>query len=259
MRALKIATVPYVNIDPFVRALETLAPCAIERHRPSDLPRIWAGSDVDLCMLSAPAIRDLQLQPLGGASISATGPVLSVLVCSPSPMSRWRRVALDGSSITSNELARWLLEEVLGLSLTWTRADRPDRALLRGEVDAAVIIGDAALRSSWPHVLDLSGLWHDATGLPFVFATWVRGRRTSIPAALLEELLSAAVRRSAGWIASCARGAESSAGLPRDLVERYLRRHISYDFGADERLGLKRFLHGARERNVPALRAGGAA
>ena len=45
-----------------------------------------------------------------------------------------------------------------------------------GQADAILTIGDLALKKSetseFPYVYDLGEVWHEFTGLPFVFALW---------------------------------------------------------------------------------------
>jgi chorismate dehydratase len=58
----------------------------------------------------------------------------------------------------------------------------PDLTTMLLEADAAVLIGDAALRAAHEaesrglHVTDLGQAWKDWTGLPMVFAVWAARR-----------------------------------------------------------------------------------
>jgi chorismate dehydratase len=58
----------------------------------------------------------------------------------------------------------------------------PDLSAMLRVADAAVLIGDPALRATYEaprlglHVLDLGAAWHDWTGLPMVFAVWAARR-----------------------------------------------------------------------------------
>ena len=51
---------------------------------------------------------------------------------------------------------------------------RPDLAAMLATADAALLIGDPALRVDRRglHVVDLAAEWRALTGLPFVFAVW---------------------------------------------------------------------------------------
>ena len=59
----------------------------------------------------------------------------------------------------------------------------PDLSTMLRETDAAVVIGDVALRATLfdaprlgLHVLDLGAAWKELTGLPMVFALWAARR-----------------------------------------------------------------------------------
>jgi chorismate dehydratase len=88
------------------------------------------------------------------------------------------RVALGSTSRTSVRLAQLLLAERFGVQPDYYTCP-PDLALMMREADAAVLIGDAALRANLHDgpkyglaVHDLGALWKEWTGLPFVFAVW---------------------------------------------------------------------------------------
>jgi predicted solute-binding protein len=123
-----------------------------------------------------------------------------------------------------------------------------------GEADAALLIGDAALRidpEKLPfETLDLGGEWVSMTGLPMVFAVWA-GREE-----MVKPNFTAAFNRS------CRHGlarmdeivkAESVArGFDEALVREYLTEHIVFELSEKDYAGMKLYLdHAARlERQV---------
>lgn len=134
-------------------------------------------------------------------AVGSDGPVLSVVLVSVVPLPSVRRVALGSTSRTSVLLARMLLEEEHGLAPSY-EVMPPDLALMLREADAAVLIGDAALRATHEapgrglHVLDLGEAWRFWSGLPMVFAVWAarRGFAEAHPGAVKE--VHEAFRRS---------------------------------------------------------------
>ena len=74
-----------------------------------------------------------------------------------------------------------LLAEVHGVRPDYFRCP-PDLGAMLLEADAAVLIGDAALRATYEAprrglaVHDLGAAWRDWTGLPMVFAVWAARR-----------------------------------------------------------------------------------
>jgi chorismate dehydratase len=92
------------------------------------------------------------------------------------------RVALGSTSRTSVRLAQLLLTERFGVRPDYFTCP-PDLGLMMQEAEAAVLIGDAALRANLHDgprlgldVHDLGSLWKEWTGLPFVFAVWAARR-----------------------------------------------------------------------------------
>jgi chorismate dehydratase len=124
---------------------------------------------------------DLVLLP--DLAVGSDGPVLSVNLVSQVALDALdgRRVALGSTSRTSVLLARMWLAEVHGVRPEYF-ACPPELTSMLLEADAAVLIGDAALRASFDAprrglaVYDLGQVWRDWTGLPMVFAVWAARR-----------------------------------------------------------------------------------
>ena len=124
-----------------------------------------------------------ELVLLPDIAIGSDGPVLSVNLVSQVPLSSLdgRRVALGSTSRTSVRLARMWLEQVHGVRPSYFTCP-PDLTTMLLEADAAVLIGDAALRATHDApglglaVHDLGAAWRDWSGLPMVFAVWAARR-----------------------------------------------------------------------------------
>lgn len=104
-----------------------------------------------------------------------------VLVSRLNNLKRVKRVALDDSSRTSVALVKIIFREFLGFEPEWETSP-PDLKSMLARADAALIIGDPAMKISRDQfrVFDLATLWHDYTGLGFVFAMWMaRGDRAA--------------------------------------------------------------------------------
>jgi len=121
-----------------------------------------------------------ELVALPDIAVGCDGPVMSCVIVSQMPLDRLdgQRVALGSTSRTSVRLAELLLTEQYGVAPDYYRCP-PDLSLMMQEAQAAVLIGDAALRASLHDaprlgldVHDLGTMWKDWTGLPFVFAVW---------------------------------------------------------------------------------------
>lgn len=124
------------------------------------------------------------LVALPDIAVGCDGPVMSCVIVSQLPLEQLdrARVALGSASRTSVRLARLLLAERYGISPDYYTCP-PDLSLMMQEAEAAVLIGDAALRANLHYaeklglqVHDLGQMWKEWTGLPFVFAVWAARR-----------------------------------------------------------------------------------
>lgn len=180
---LTIGHITYANCAPFFHYLPAAGFSGeIVRGVPSQLNRMLACGELDASPSSsfeyARNWQDYLLLP--GHSISALGPVKSVLLFSPRPLEDLRRVeiALTGESATSVNLLRVLLLEFLGHGEVACQVPGRPVEELFAEGSPALLIGDRALKASLEKVegrwvYDLGELWHRFTGLPFVFALWI--------------------------------------------------------------------------------------
>ncbi|WP_313896129.1 menaquinone biosynthesis protein [Streptomyces sp. YIM 98790] len=121
-----------------------------------------------------------RLVALPDIAVGCDGPVMSCVIVSQVPLAGLdgARVALGSTSRTSVRLARLLLAERYGVSPRYYTCP-PDLGEMMREAEAAVLIGDPALRASLHDaprlglaVHDLGLMWREWTGLPFVFAVW---------------------------------------------------------------------------------------
>ncbi|MBQ1026286.1 menaquinone biosynthetic enzyme MqnA/MqnD family protein [Micromonospora sp. C95] len=124
-----------------------------------------------------------ELLLLPDLAVGSDGPVLSVNLVSTRPLADLdgARVALGSTSRTGVLLAQLLLRERYGVRPEYFRCP-PDLTQMLLEADAAVLIGDVALRAMYEAprqgltVTDLGQAWREWTGLPMVFAVWAARR-----------------------------------------------------------------------------------
>ena len=248
----RIAVVDYLNARPLVRGF----------HRPplAESVRLVAGSparcadrlrdgEVDAALI--PSIEYLRipgLRVVPGMAISARREARSVLLFSRARLSEIRSVALDRSSRTSAALVRILLRARSRHRVDY-RAAEPDLHRMLADCDAALLIGDAALRAAPQDVraYDLASEWHTLTGLPFVFAFWAVGPKSSpLPMeAFLESKRIGLAERD-----RIAAEAAGELGLPAGSLESYLTENIHYDLGEEEMKALWLFYRLARESSI---------
>ena len=196
------------------------------------------------------------LRIIPGMSISSLAAVRSILLIRHKGIRTIRSVALDTSSRTSVALIRILLHANMGIRPEFV-PHPPDVVSMLDHCDAALLIGDAALkiRLEEYETTDLAEKWAQWQQNPFVFAFWACRADAHLPSDL-----ASIFREAKNWgldrrdeIASTFSG---SLNLPKPFLENYLRQNIDYDLGMRHINGLERFYQLAeQERLIPEYRA----
>ena len=215
---------------------------------PSGCADDLAAGAADIGLVPSFELTRQDLEVISGPGIACRGPVRSILLISSCPAPEIRTLAADSSSRTSVELVRMILERRYGAAPV-SISHPPDLEAMLRVADAAVIIGDPALRidpARLPyHVYDLGGEWIEMTGLPMVFAVWA-GRKGVVTPEVAE-----AFRES--WRYGRDRMDEIIAleaplrGFAPEFVEEYLTRRIVNELGPREYQGMDLFLSYARQ------------
>ena len=165
--------------------------------------------------------------------------VRSVVIASKvNNLKKIKRVALDDSSRTSVALVKIIFREFLGFEPEW-HSSAPDLTVMLEHNDAALIIGDPAMkiRRHKLRVFDLATLWHDYTGLGFVFAMWM-ARPISAQACRAIDFAGA---RDEGLahLDEIAAPYENRLALSRDEIKAYLTRNIAFRMDEEMKNGLE--------------------
>jgi chorismate dehydratase len=184
----RVGHIQFLNCLPIYWGLVragTLLDVELTKDTPDRLNDLLVSGELDIGPISLVEYlrnaHDLVLLP--DLAIGSDGPVLSVNLVSQVPLRALdgRQVALGSTSRTSVLLARMWLEQVHGVRPEYFTCP-PDLTTMLLEADAAVLIGDAALRATYDaprrglDVHDLGAAWRDWTGLPMVFAVWAARR-----------------------------------------------------------------------------------
>jgi predicted solute-binding protein len=134
----------------------------------------------------------------------------------------------------------------------------PDLDAMLRIADAAVIIGDPALRidpARLPYyVYDLGGEWVEMTGLPMVFAVWAGRHGVVTPE--VAEAFRESCRYGRARIQEIVASEAPRRGFPPAFVEEYLTRRIVNELGPREYQGMDLFLSYARQLRPPASPSG---
>lgn len=267
---VRLGHIDYSNCYPVhARLLEEGAPPGIEIHTgvPAELNRWLEEGRIDVAPASSIEVarHPDRYRVLRDFVIGSRGPVQSILLEGDLPPEalHGRVVAVPTASATSVVLLRILLERRLGVVPTYRRFDQAHEDPFAAGADAALWIGDTALRrglrSDRPHLTDLGEAWWAWTGLPFAFALWIvsadaskDAELTALHASLLESrayfearLDELAMRRSDAF------------GVPASLLVSYWR-SLCFELDEDMVRGALHFFRLAAElgeaRPVEALR-----
>lgn len=193
-------------------------------------------------------------------SVSSPGGVESVIFFSKKPLGSeildFPVISVPDDSETSVMLLAYLLKEATGQDLrSYFRIyGAADYQQTLKETGNALVIGDNALlvqeagASEGMHCYDLSSLWKERTGLPFVFAVWVADsawaeRHPDELSGVNRELVAARNRFFAepSVFEAGLQLAQSRSALPRETLTRYYRQCLAYGLGEAEQASLALF------------------
>lgn len=188
-----------------------------------------------------------------GMSITAKTRVMSILLESRVPIEELDKkvVALTTASATSVVLLRIILElqnEIYpGYMLYEQGVDDPSE-----RADAMLTIGDLAITKpetpGFTFRYDLVELWHQFTGLPFVFALWQINYRKALDRdlAFLYDVLMTSKAYGSSHLQDLSREYADRFRIPADVLLTYWNL-FSYNFDAYEQKGLLAFYGYASE------------
>ena len=261
---VRLGVIDYLNVVPVYDWLLTrermdggLPGVTTVAGVPAQMNRALLAGEVEVSNVSSFAFgshaREWALLPR--LSVAADGRVDSVLLFSW--QRDWRRldggsIALSDHSATSVELVRLLCERRYEAHPSYVTRS-PDLDAMLSEHDAALLIGDIALREGvlrreiagrgQPYVFDLAAEWKAWTALPFVFAVWAarRDQLAAIRESGVVELLRASKERGLADLARLADEAAARLRLPRAVCLRYLRL-LDYELNERDLTGLRLFL-----------------
>ncbi|MBW1835267.1 MAG: menaquinone biosynthesis protein [Deltaproteobacteria bacterium] len=179
---VNLGRISYINVAPVYYGLDNgLKPdwLNIVSAPPSILNNMMAKNELDISPVSSVAYAKNQDEwlLLPNLSIACFGRVMSVILVSKKPFEKLtdNKVIITDKSAAAAELLKLLfsIKKVKPVFETMP-IQCPDE--IKKSADAALIIGDKALKEKWElhfdHVFDLGQMWLELTDLPFVFALW---------------------------------------------------------------------------------------
>jgi len=269
LRRPRVGHIQFLNCLPIYWGLMrsgALLDVDLHKDSPERLGAALVAGDLDIGPISlVEYLRHAdQFLLLPDIAVGSDGPVLSVNVVATRPLGELsgRPVALGSTSRTGVLLARMLLAERCGVEPDYFTCP-PDVTQMLLEADAAVLIGDVALRAHHEApargltVTDLGQAWRDWTGLPMVFAVWaVRRDFAAAHPGQVKEVHQAFLRSRDLCLAELDEVARSAARWePFDAptLASYFRA-LDFSLGDRQVAGLREFARrAARSGAAPAL------
>lgn len=239
----RIAASSYLNTAPliwsFIHGSQREQVELFTDTAPARCAEMLANGDADAALVPVieyQRIPDIAIVP--DVCVGSRTAVRSVvLVTRKNNLKKVESVALDESSRTSVALLKIIFREFLGFEPKWATS-APDLKSMLGHADAALIIGDPAMKIPREEfrVYDLATLWHEFTGFGFVFAMWMV-RKDAVEK--VRSVDFAAVRDEG--LANLNQIAETDAeqiGLSEDEIRDYLTENIVFEVDEEMKKGL---------------------
>src|SRR5256886_5215497 len=278
---LRISIVQYLNTAPLVWGF-TNGPLRgkydLSFTVPSQCAEDLRSGRADVAIIPAieyQRIDDLVI--LQDMAIASKRQVRSLLVIAKKPIEQVKSIALDTGSRSTQTLTRILCAEKWKIAPQFFES-QPDLPAMLRQADAALIIGDPALRiavgiekESRPgaegqticpaatlgitsaetlYVYDVVGEWRSLTGLPAVLAVWAAWRDVATPEVAADFLASRDFGLSR--ISEICFDAARELELPQRTLESYLRHNIDFSLDEENRRGLELyFTHAAKLGLIP--------
>ncbi len=281
MTKLRISIVQYLNTAPLVWGF-TNGPLRgkyeLSFTVPSQCAEELRTGAADIAIIPAieyQRIADLVILP--DISIASKKQVRSLLIVAKKPIESAESFALDLSSRSTQALTRILCAEKWKTAPQFFEAP-PDLGEMLQRADAALLIGDPALRvslgiekDSWPgaegqtvchaatlgiassellYVYDVVGEWRGLTRLPAVLAVWAVRRELATPELTADFLASRDFGLS--HLGEISYEAAQDLELPQRALESYLRNNIDFSLDAENCRGLELYFdHAAKLGLIP--------
>jgi len=224
---------------------------------PAELNRRMHEGSIHIGALSSFAYAEVadRLLLLPDLSVSADGAVNSIFLFTkvPLPELKEAKVALTNTSATSINLLKILLEKSLGGSYSYITCE-PDLTEMMAQADAALLIGDHAIRASWSNTeyyrTDIGQWWKDWTGCSMTFAVWAVNRdaveRDPEGMAEIADMFLDSKRRSLSDLTPIVEEAVSRIGGSAAYWQHYFT-NLCYDFDERQQEGLRLYFKFAYE------------
>jgi chorismate dehydratase len=250
---LRVGIVNFLNAKPLAWGFlkghhaDLFAP---SYHPPALVARLLGQGNLDIGLIPSIEVQRIPgLKVLPDLCVASHNEVRSVLMISRCPPEQIRKVALDQNSRTSAALIRILLRERFQVDPEYAH-DHPDPERMLATADAALVIGDPALRIDRDRyrVFDLAAEWHALTGLPFTFAVWAVRPEVDLPD--LSFYFKSSLRYGLSSLDTLVRESAAELNLDSAEVRSYLTDCLHFFLRQEELAGLEEFYRRAHAHGL---------
>jgi chorismate dehydratase len=270
MRKLRISIVEYLNTAPLVWGF-TDGPLAgkydLSFTVPSQCAEALRRGDVDVAIIPSIEYQRIDnIVALADMAVAAKDEVRSILVVAKKPIELAKRIALDTSSRASQALVKILADGLWGIKPEFVDA-APDPSEMLRSADAALIIGDPALRIAMKmealaakvasgedcckgdpedmpvpgfettFVYDVAYQWREMTGKPCVLAIWAGRPEVMTPEVIAD--FQASKQYGVSRLREISEAAAIKLDMPPRALERYLYENIHFGLEPEYLEGLR--------------------
>jgi chorismate dehydratase len=261
--------VQYLNTAPLVRGF-THGPLKDKYELSFTVPSQCADDlregRADVAIIPAIEYQRMDdLVALPDLAIAAKKRVLSLLIVARKPIVEVQSIALDRSSRSTQVLTRILCAEQWKIKPAFFEATFDSMATILEDADAALLIGDPALRlavsiagsatlgaagelicspdkagvaaTETLHVYDVVQEWRRLTSLPAVLAFWAGRREVVTPEVIAD--FAASKEYGVARLAEISAMASAELGLPAADLQNYLQENIDFTLDGDNLAGLE--------------------
>ena len=239
----KVSAVSYLNTAPFIYGIKNSDisnQIELLIDFPAECARKLLKDEVDIALVPISILKkNPEFNIISDFCIGSEGKVDTVCLYSELPLKEIEEIYLDYQSRTSVELLRILCREYWKISPKLRNSEKGFENKIQGRT-AALIIGDRAFsaNSKFKYIYDLSEIWKEMTGLPFVFACWISNK--DIDKDFLSEFNSA-LKFGLSEIDKSVEVEKHNFPYCKNTND-YLNNKISYILDKDKREGMKMFL-----------------
>lgn len=248
-RQFRAGVVPFLPVRALIHGLDTGRAVDLIRTAPSRLKRLLANGELDAAFLSSidlPCFGD-RLTILQAGCVAASGPTLLAKIFSQVEAKNISVLWADRDSSSSVALVQVVWSKLFHRRISIIPFD-PVPGQYPHDAEAILMIGDKVVTDppiGFDRQLDPTAMWHEMTGLPFVFGVWATMHDSYCHP--LYSILLAARQEGQRNLKKIASELAPAYGWPVDLATRCMMHELEFEFTDAHREGLEEFLEMAAE------------